>query len=270
VAGAVTFAAAHAAAAPPASSSAPPAPPARRRRRKGHGTRSPRPSPCAPACPRRASPHVRGGRGGRGRAAAGADAAVALVSLPLPEDEGTLGLRAGGLTPVLQGGGRTEVWSLVVKPGGRPPGRGARGFTISRPAGYAPAFVRGAALRRLRPLPAGVKIAPTSAVLSALRRAAAGERSRCCSDGAQAGRCPPRVREGARDRDAAPRRSDRRRRPGRRPPAAGAVQGGGWSRCGAARGAGGRRGLRRSACPLRGGPTRAPRAARRPTRGRRP
>jgi hypothetical protein len=105
------------------------------------------------------------------------DAAVALVTLPFfLKHEKALGLRAE-LQPAPQGGAGTERWSL-------------EGFTILSTAGYAPAFVRGPALGAFGRLPASVKIAPSSAVLSALRRAAAGEPVAVLLDGAQAAALP--------------------------------------------------------------------------------
>lgn len=113
------------------------------------------------------------------------DAAVAFVSLPFfLKHEKALALRAD-LQAVVQGGSGTERWSLVAKKG-RVPGPGALdGFTILSSAGFAPAFVRGTALGAWGKLPASVKIAPSTAVLSALRRAGAGEPVAVLLDGAQ-------------------------------------------------------------------------------------
>jgi hypothetical protein len=113
------------------------------------------------------------------------DAAVALVTLPFfLKHEKALALRAE-LQPVPQGGAGTERWSLVARKGKVTGPAGLEGFTILSTAGYAPAFVRGPALGAFGPLPASVKIAPSSAVLSALRRAAAGEPVAVLLDGAQ-------------------------------------------------------------------------------------
>jgi hypothetical protein len=113
------------------------------------------------------------------------DAAVAVVSLPFfLKHEQTLGLRAE-LEPVLQGGSPTERWSLVARKGRVTGPAALEGFTILSTAGFAPAFVRGTALSGWGRLPASVRIAPSSAVLSGLRRAAAGEPVALLLDGAQ-------------------------------------------------------------------------------------
>ncbi len=74
----------------------------------------------------------------------------------------------------VEGVGTHEHWSLVAK-GGRVNGPGSMaGYTVLSVAGYAPGFVRHAALRAW-PLPPDVKIESTGQILSALRRVAAGE-----------------------------------------------------------------------------------------------
>jgi hypothetical protein len=118
------------------------------------------------------------------------DAAVALVTLPFfLKHEKALGLRAE-LQPAPQGGAGTERWSLVARKGKVADAAALEGFTILSTAGYAPAFVRGPALGAFGRLPASVKITPSSAVLSALRRAAAGEPVAVLLDGAQAAALP--------------------------------------------------------------------------------
>ena len=81
------------------------------------------------------------------------------------------------LTPLVQadvtGIGTEEHWTLVAKVGTNGPASLA-GYTLLSSAGYAPDFVRHAALEGL-PLPADVRIQSTGQVLSALRRIAAGE-----------------------------------------------------------------------------------------------
>jgi hypothetical protein len=59
------------------------------------------------------------------------------------------------------------------------------GFTVASTAGFAPAFVRGPALGGWGPLPANVRVLQTGAVLSVLRRAAAGDAVAVLLDGAQ-------------------------------------------------------------------------------------
>jgi hypothetical protein len=82
------------------------------------------------------------------------------------------------LTPLVQADmadiGPQERWSLVAKSGRVTDARSMAGFTILSVAGYAPGFVRRSALAGWA-LPPDVKIEATGQVLSALRRAAAGE-----------------------------------------------------------------------------------------------
>jgi hypothetical protein len=118
------------------------------------------------------------------------EAALALVSLPFfLEHEKALGLRAE-LQPVPQGAAANEQWTLVARKGAVAGPAALDGFTLLSTAGYAPAFVRGAALGGFGTLPATVKIQPTSAILSGLRRAAAGEKVAVLLDGAQSAALP--------------------------------------------------------------------------------
>jgi hypothetical protein len=113
------------------------------------------------------------------------DAAIALVSLPFfLKHEKALALHAE-LQPVLQDGAAAERWSLVARKGRVTGPAALDGFTILSTAGFAPGFVRGPALAGFGPLPPTVKIVQSSAVLSALRRAAAGEPVAVLLDGAQ-------------------------------------------------------------------------------------
>jgi hypothetical protein len=119
------------------------------------------------------------------------DAGVALVSLPFfLKHEKALVLREARLQPVPQDRAGTERWSLVARRGRITAPKALEGFTLLSTAGFAPGFVRGPALGAWGPLPAGVKIAPSGAVLSALRRAAAGEPVAVLLDGAQAAALP--------------------------------------------------------------------------------
>jgi hypothetical protein len=70
--------------------------------------------------------------------------------------------------------GVQERWTLVAKKGKVAGPASMAGYTILSIAGYAPEFVRSFALADWA-LPADVKITPAAQVLSALRRAAAGE-----------------------------------------------------------------------------------------------
>jgi hypothetical protein len=118
------------------------------------------------------------------------DAGVALVSLPFfLKHEKALALRAR-LQPVLQGSTGTERWSLVARRGRVSGPRALEGFTIVSSAGFAPGFVKGPALAAWGPLPEGVRVVQSSAVLSALRRAAAGEPVAVLLDAAGAAALP--------------------------------------------------------------------------------
>jgi hypothetical protein len=113
------------------------------------------------------------------------DAAAAIVSLPFfLKHEQALALRPG-LQPVLQGGAGTERWSLFARRGRVASPAALAGFTLLSSAGFAPAFVRGTALAGWGTLPASVRITQSSAVLSGLRRAAAGDPVAVLLDGAQ-------------------------------------------------------------------------------------
>jgi hypothetical protein len=118
------------------------------------------------------------------------DASVAFVSLPFfLKHEKDLALGAE-LQPVLLGGERTERWSLVARKGRVAGPAALDGFTILSTAGFSPGFVRGTALAGWGRLPPTVSIAQSAAVLSALRRAAAGEPVAVLLDGAQGAALP--------------------------------------------------------------------------------
>ncbi len=84
------------------------------------------------------------------------------------------------LSPLAQadvtGVGTEERWTLVGKAGGPVSGPASMaGYTILSVAGYAPEFVKRAALAAWAPLPPDLKIEATGQILSALRRVASGE-----------------------------------------------------------------------------------------------
>jgi hypothetical protein len=113
------------------------------------------------------------------------DAAAALVSLPFYlKHEQDLALRAR-LQAVPKRRGELERWTLVAKRGRVGAPAALEGFTVASTAGFAPAFVRGPALGGFGPLPASVRVVQSGAVLSSLRRAAAGEQVAVLLDGAQ-------------------------------------------------------------------------------------
>jgi hypothetical protein len=112
------------------------------------------------------------------------DAALALVSLPffLQHEAGL------GLVPKLQAvqdEGGLVIWSLAVCRGRIASAQGLDGWEITGGAGYAPDFVRGPALGAWGVLPASARITFAPAVLSALRRAAAGDPVAVLLDGSQ-------------------------------------------------------------------------------------
>ena len=113
------------------------------------------------------------------------DASLALVSLPFFLRHAKALELEPRLEPVLQGGGPSERWSLVARKGAVAGPASLDGTTILSTAGFAPEFVRGAALGAWGKLPPGVKVAQSTAVLSGLRRAAAGEPVAVLLDGAQ-------------------------------------------------------------------------------------
>jgi hypothetical protein len=97
------------------------------------------------------------------------------------------------LTPLAQadvtGIGTQERWTLVAKLGAVTGPASLAGYTILSVAGYAPEFVRHAALEAW-PLPSDVKIESTGQVLSSLRRIAAGEHVVALLDQTQAAALP--------------------------------------------------------------------------------
>jgi hypothetical protein len=85
--------------------------------------------------------------------------------------------------------GPQQHWTLVAKSGRITAPASMAGFTVLSSAGYAPDFVRQYALQGWA-LPADVKIESTGQVLSALRRAAAGESVAVLLDQTQAAALP--------------------------------------------------------------------------------
>jgi len=112
-------------------------------------------------------------QGGRDRLGRGGPL-LALVTLPFLVKYGAALKLVPHLAVEQKGVGLEEVWSLVAKKGRVSSPGALAGFTLSSIAGYAPAFVRGA-LSGFGEVPGSTRIAASSQVLSALRRAAAGE-----------------------------------------------------------------------------------------------
>jgi hypothetical protein len=85
--------------------------------------------------------------------------------------------------------GTQERWTLVGKAGGPSDAAALAGYTIVSVAGYAPDFVRHAALKSWT-LPADVKIEASGQVLGVLRRVISGDKVLALLDGAQATALP--------------------------------------------------------------------------------
>ncbi len=113
------------------------------------------------------------------------DSVFALVPLPFYVEHGArLGLRPR-LSAIAKGGSALESWTLVA---GRDRVRAPAdlgGLELVSIAGYAPRFVRHAALGAWGKIPDTVKLRASGQVLSALRRAANGEPVAVLLDGAQ-------------------------------------------------------------------------------------
>jgi len=96
-------------------------------------------------------------------------------------------------TPLAQadvaGTGTRQHWTLVAKPGKVTGPASLAGYTIVSVAGYAPEFIRHAALAAWGP-PPDVKIIYSGQILSALRRVAAGEQSVALLDQTQTAALP--------------------------------------------------------------------------------
>lgn len=112
------------------------------------------------------------------------DATLAIVPWPFFVKHGSaLGLEAKR-TLVPKGTTAPERWSLVVGKGKVAGPADLAGYRLITGAAYAPAFVK-QALAGWGALPADVVVEPAVSVLSALRKAASGERVALLLDGAQ-------------------------------------------------------------------------------------
>jgi ABC-type phosphate/phosphonate transport system substrate-binding protein len=107
------------------------------------------------------------------------DAALLLSPLPFWFVHRSRLELAARLTAVPQGGQALEKWALV---GGHGASGSLEGYAVLSTAGYAPKFVHAIAPA----VPKDAKIEQTATVLSALRRAANGEKVLVLLDGAQA------------------------------------------------------------------------------------
>ena len=120
---------------------------------------------------------------------AGSDAVLAFVPYPFYVQHAA----QLHLTPLVQADmadiGPQQRWTLVAKSGRLTGPASMTGYTLLSTAGYAPDFIRRSALQDWA-LPADVKIEFTGQVLSALRRAAAGEPVAVLLDQTQAAALP--------------------------------------------------------------------------------
>jgi hypothetical protein len=112
------------------------------------------------------------------------DAALALVPLPFYLQHGPA-LKLAPRLQVVRDSGAAETWSLVAKKGTVASAAALAGFEVAGAPGYAPAFVRGPVLGPWGALPPSATVRFTPAILSALRRAAAGEKVAVLLDSAQ-------------------------------------------------------------------------------------
>jgi hypothetical protein len=113
------------------------------------------------------------------------DGAIALVPLPFFAKHGAALKLEPHLAVVTEDGdAQGDVWTLVARKGRVGSPAALAGFTVLSGAGYAPGFVRGV-LSDWGPLPPDVRIAQSSQVLSALRKAASGADVAVLLDGAQ-------------------------------------------------------------------------------------
>ncbi|HKB08246.1 MAG TPA: hypothetical protein VKF61_08220 [Candidatus Polarisedimenticolia bacterium] len=113
------------------------------------------------------------------------DAALGLLSLPLYLQQETSLKLTARLQPVAESGA-LETWSLAARRGRIASPVALDGWEITGGAGYAPEFVRGPILGGWGALPATSSVTFTANVLSALRRAAAGDPVAVILDRAQA------------------------------------------------------------------------------------
>lgn len=121
---------------------------------------------------------------------AGPDATFLLAPLPFFLQHRAAYQLEPHLQAVQQGGEAAEPWTLVALAGAVKQPADLAGFELVSLAGYVPRFVRGPALSSWGELPATVKITFSGAVLSSLRRAAAGEKVALLLDHAQAAALP--------------------------------------------------------------------------------
>ena len=118
------------------------------------------------------------------------DVGFALVPLPFfLKHEARLKLVAQARA-VAEGGRADETWALVAAEGKLTAPAVLDGWEILSSAAYAPRFVRGTALGGWGTVPASARLVVSGAVLSGLRRAAAGEKVALVLDSAETAALP--------------------------------------------------------------------------------
>ncbi len=114
------------------------------------------------------------------------DAALGLLPLPFfLQHQARLKLTATAQA-VPEGGEASEVWSLVAAKGRVASPASLDGWELWSLAAYAPRFLRGPVLGAWGGVPGGTRLVPSGALLSGLRRAAAGDKVALLLDRAQA------------------------------------------------------------------------------------
>jgi hypothetical protein len=128
-------------------------------------------------------------RGGAERLAA-LDAGVTLTPFPFFLQHRAALKLAPQLQAVEEGGEASEPWTLVGPAGVVSGPSSLAGFELVTICGYSPRFVRGPALGGWGELPADVRIVTSNNVLSAMRRASAGNKVAVMLDRASAAAVP--------------------------------------------------------------------------------
>ena len=105
------------------------------------------------------------------------DAALALLPLALfLEQEASLKLSAKQAAIMKGKADGNEVWSLVAKKGAIAKAEALAGYEVVSIVGFSPRFIKGPVLGAWGKLPEGVKFTQSKQVLSAMRRAAKGDK----------------------------------------------------------------------------------------------
>ena len=120
----------------------------------------------------------------------GAPPTLALIPLPFYLSHASELKLVPRTQAVMKDGAATEVWTLVAKKGRVTSSATLSGWQLVSLAAYSPRFIRNVALASWGALPKDVTFVPSGSVLSALRKAAAGDNVAVLLDGAQAASLP--------------------------------------------------------------------------------